>query len=247
MRRLVLALLFLMAVAVPILAVLWHRAALRREMLRADPDTVLGTARLRHEALDLGGEVFGRTCAGCHGEEGRGKPGVPDLTDGDWLFGSGRAAEIEAVVRYGIRSHNPKGWNLASMPIYASVRPYSAEPLPSLRPNEVDDVVQLLLSYEGKPAEPAAVERGTAVFAKAGCWDCHGSDGRGDSAIGAPNLRDGITLYGASPEALKQTVEQGRRGVSPAFADKLSAEEIRAVAVFAASLSRPGLTAQATP
>jgi cytochrome c oxidase cbb3-type subunit 3 len=172
---------------------------------------------------------------------------VPDLTDGDWLYGAGRAAEIEAVVRYGIRSHNPKGWNLASMPMYASARPYAAEPLPSLRPNEVDDVVQLLLAYEGKPAEAAAVERGTAVFAKAGCWDCHGADGRGDSAVGAPNLRDGITLYGASPAALKQTVEQGRRGVSPAFADKLSAVEIRAVAVFAASLSRSGLTARATP
>ncbi|WP_375394404.1 c-type cytochrome [uncultured Sphingomonas sp.] len=222
--------------------VLVHHRSREARLLRADPDTVLNQPDLRRAALDQGRAVFLRHCAGCHGPDGRGADdrggaGVPDLTDHEWLYGEGQVSEIEAIVRYGIRSRNPKGWNLASMPAYASLHPYAAEPLPTLTPGEVDDVVQLLVSYEGLQANPQAVARGHAVFTKAGCWDCHGPDARGDSAIGAPNLRDAITLYGGSAAVLRQTIEQGRKGVSPAFADRLSAAEIRAVAVYAASLS----------
>lgn len=38
--------------------------------------------------------VFAENCASCHGVAGKGDPlqGAPDLTDGDWLYGSDRAA-----------------------------------------------------------------------------------------------------------------------------------------------------------
>ena len=213
--------------------------SLTARSVRADPDTILDQPDLRRAALGQGRPLFLRHCASCHGQDGRGAAGEPDLTDRDWLYGEGRVSEIEAIVRYGIRSRNPKGWNLASMPAYASLHPYAAEPLPTLKPGEVDDVVQLLLSDAGGRADPRAVARGQAVFGKAGCWDCHGADARGDTAIGAPNLRDATTLYGGSADQLRQTVEQGRKGVSPAFAGHLSTAEIRAVAVYVASLSRP--------
>src|SRR5579871_1202885 len=167
-------------------------------LLRADPDLILERPTLRAAAIDRGRSVFAQHCAGCHGADGKGGLGEPDLTDADWLYGEGRVSEIEAIVRYGIRSGNPKGWNLASMPVYASARPYVAEPLPPLTPAEVSDVVHLLLSLEGRAADPLAVERGHAVYAKAGCWDCHGNDARGESAVGAPDLVDAITLYGGS-------------------------------------------------
>ena len=230
-----------------LLAAVLHRAAAQAELVRADPDAILADARLRDVVLAAGADIFRRRCAACHGADGRGQgAGMPDLTDHDWLYGEGHVAEIEGVVRYGIRSRHPKGWNLASMPAYASERPYAAEPLPALAPRETEDVVQLLLADEGRSADPVAVTRGRAVYAKAGCWDCHGPDGRGDSAIGAPNLRDGATLYGGSAESLRWSVERGRRGVSPAFAGRLSPFEIRAVAVYAASLSRRGTAALRT-
>ena len=220
-----------------VVAALVHHHSREVRLLRADPDTILDQRGLRRLALQQGRAVFLEQCAGCHGPSGRGVAGEPDLTDREWLYGAGRVADIEAIVRYGIRSRNPKGWNLASMPAYASLHPYAAEPLPTLTPDEVDDIVQLLVSYEGLQANSEAVARGHAVFAKAGCWDCHGPDARGDSAIGAPNLRDAVTLYGGSPAVLRQTIEQGRKGVSPAFAGRLSPAEIRAVAVYTASLS----------
>jgi cytochrome c oxidase cbb3-type subunit 3 len=237
------------AVAAGLLLAVWtvHWHSQNAALLRADPDTILNQPSLRTAALRLGGRVFRQHCAGCHGPEGRGSLGEPDLTDGDWLYGEGRASEIEAVVRYGIRSGNPKGWNLASMPVYASVRPYLAEPLPSLTPGETDDVVQLMLSFEGRTADPQAAAGGRSVYAKAGCWDCHGNDARGDSAVGAPNLRDAITLYGGTAQQLRQSIEHGRKGVSPAFAGRLTPIEVRTVAVYTASLSHPPRAAKERP
>lgn len=227
-----------MLAVVAILLALRHDRV-RADLVRADPDTVLAAPALRAAALSIGRPVYRARCAGCHGESGEGGDGgVPDLRDHDWLYGEGGVAEIEAIVRYGIRSRNSKGWNLAAMPAYASARPYAAEPIPPLAPGQVHDVVQLLLRYEGRAADPAAVERGRAVYQKGGCWDCHGADGHGDPAVGAPNLRDAITLYGGSPAALVRSVEQGRRGVSPAFAGTLDPVQIRAVAVYVAALSR---------
>lgn len=233
------------ALALLALAIGWRQAETSAALLRADPDSVLASPRLRGLALPLGRAVYAAECAACHGKSGEGErdAGVPDLRDGDWLYGEGRAAEIEQIVRYGIRSRNPKGWNLASMPAYASARPYAAEPIPPLTPAETDDVVQLLLRYEGRPADPTAARRGLAVYQKGGCWDCHGADGRGDPAVGAPNLRDAITLYGGSSAALTHTIERGRHGVSPAFAGRLDPLRIRAVAVYVASLAHSAVSA----
>lgn len=236
------ALLLVVCAAIPIALVARHEAA-HAALVRADPDTILGAPALRDTALSIGRPIFAAQCAGCHGGAGAGAEGVPDLRDRDWLYGEGRVSEIESIVRYGIRSRNPKGWNLASMPAYASARPYAAEPIPPLAPGETDDVVQLLLHYEGRSADRNAAARGQAVYQKAGCWDCHGPDGYGDPAVGAPNLRDAITLYGGARAALTRTVERGRRGVSPAFADALTPVQIRAVAVYAAALSHPSAKA----
>jgi cytochrome c oxidase cbb3-type subunit III len=224
------------------IALLVRHEQLLAQLVRADPDTVSDIPALRSAAVSMGRPVYRTHCAGCHGADGEGKvaDGVPDLRDHDWLYGEGRVSEIEGVVRYGIRARNSKGWNLAAMPAYASLRPYAAEPIPPLTPGEVSDVVQLLLRYEARASDSVASARGAAVYQKGGCWDCHGPDGYGDPAIGAPNLRDTITLYGGSRAALTRTVEQGRHGVSPAFADRLDPAQIRAVAVYVASLSHSG-------
>ena len=222
-----------------VVAFLWHRANLRAALVRADPETILRNPALREPALALGRRVFAVHCAGCHGTAGQGESarGVPDLRDADRLYGEGHVGEIETIVLYGIRAGRSKGLNLASMPAYANCRPYAAEPLPSLAPPEIEDVVQLLLSYEGRAADPAAANRGLAVYAKAGCWDCHGSEGRGDVAIGAPNLRDRTVLYGGSAAALRRSVSDGRAGTSPGFVGTLDAARIRAVSVYVASRS----------
>ncbi|HEX7688267.1 MAG TPA: c-type cytochrome [Burkholderiaceae bacterium] len=206
---------------------------------RADPGRILSDPALRRIALAKGRVVFGNYCASCHGPAGKGDQalGVPDLTDDDHLYGSGTVAETEDIVRYGIRAHNKRGWNLAIMPAYATAVPDPAEPLPPQTPLQVEDLTQYLLSFTGRATDPGAATRGHAAYEAAGCWDCHGHDAMGEPAIGAPNLTDRIWLYGGSHDQIYRTIARGRAGTSPAFIDTLSPAEIRDVAAYAASLA----------
>ena len=73
-----------------------------------------------------------------------------------------------------------------------------------------------------------------------GCYDCHSADGKGDAAIGAPNLADKVTLYGdGSREALFESIANGRQGVCPAFVNRLHPAAIREVALYVYLLSHP--------
>src|SRR3984957_2038866 len=138
-----------------------------RELLRANPDVVPADAMLLRFAVRRGRPLFEARCAVCHGASGSGDPsrGVPNLTDDDWLYGSGRAAEIEKVIDYGIRSHNPKAWNLAIMPAYARPEPNPADKnIQPLSPGEIDDVVEFLMRQQGRQADAAASSRGAALF-----------------------------------------------------------------------------------
>ena len=216
-----------------------------RQLLRADPDALPGDAMLLRFAVRRGRPLFEARCAACHGASGTGDTvnGVPDLTDNDWLYGTGRPAEIEKVIDYGIRSRNPKAWNLAIMPAYARPQPNPGDKsIQPLTPGEIGDVIEFLMRQQGRPADAAAVSRGAALFTgHGGCYDCHSLDAKGDSAIGAPNLSDAITLYGdGSRAALYMSIAYGRQGVCPAWITRASAASIRELALYVYSISHPG-------
>lgn len=234
----------LLALVAAIIAFRHQSVEAKTAMLRADPGAILGDAGLRSVALKHGRAVFRAHCASCHGEEGGGSAlaAAPDLTDGDFLYGQGAVNEIEQIVLHGIRAGDARGWNLALMPGFARPVPYAREALPPLTPVQTADIVAFLRAAGGSPGyDPAQVGRGRALFGdKAGCWDCHGHDARGDSSIGAPNLVDGKWLAGDGSEAaIRYIVERGMAGVSPAFAGRLSAYDARTVAVYTASLHPP--------
>ena len=216
-----------------------------RQLLRADPDALPADAVLLRIAVRRGRPLFETRCAVCHGATGTGDSakGVPDLTDNDWLYGSGRVTEIEKVIDYGIRSRNPKAWNLAIMPAYARPQPNPSDKnIQPLSPSEIDDVIEFLMRQQGRTADTAAVARGAALFTgHGGCYDCHSIDAKGDSAIGAPNLSDAITLYGdGSRAALYMSIAYGRQGVCPAWINRASAASIRELALYVYSISHPG-------
>jgi cytochrome c oxidase cbb3-type subunit 3 len=103
-------------------------------------------------------------------------------------------------------------------------------------------VVEFLMRRQGRQAQAGAAARGADLFAgHGGCYDCHSIDAKGDSAIGAPNLSDAITLYGdGSRDALQMSIAYGRQGVCPAWINRASAASIRELALYVYSISHPG-------
>jgi cytochrome c oxidase cbb3-type subunit III len=228
-------------VAAAALSMAVYRGYRESQLLRADPETIPRNVQLMQFAATRGAAGFRSHCASCHGASGKGERllGAPDLTDDDWLFGTGMVSEIERVIAYGIRSNHPKAWNLARMPGFARPHPSPTDPniLP-LSPGDIRDLVEYLIFLQTGSADSAAASRGGRIYGGAGgCFDCHTPDGGGDSAIGAPNLTDGITLYGGSREALFDSIADGRQGICPAWVNRIDAAAMREIALYVYSLS----------
>jgi cytochrome c oxidase cbb3-type subunit III len=86
------------------------------------------------------------------------------------------------------------------------------------------------LSGLARPS-PADAERGKKVFAD-NCTPCHGENAKGNRELGAPNLTDAIWLYGPNRETIVEGLTNGRGGVMPAWAGRLDADTIKALAVY---------------
>jgi cytochrome c oxidase cbb3-type subunit 3 len=241
--------LILAAILVPVLAFggvyVAHVRSVSARFLRVPADSIPGDTELMSFATSRGAPAYAEHCASCHGSQLRGDPtlGVPNLADKDWLYGTGRVSEIERVILYGIRSGNSKGWDLAHMPAFATPRPYDLYAMTPLTPGEIADVTTYLLSFQQPQSDAAAVQRGKQIFydtSKGVCNDCHGSDARGDAAIGAPDLTDAIWLRGdGSRRDIEDTIAHGLAGHCPAWVTQLSPVTIRALAVYVYSASSP--------
>jgi cytochrome c oxidase cbb3-type subunit III len=207
------------------------------QLLRADPDNL--PPALLSFAAGKGRGIFSAHCAQCHGADAKGDRtlGVPDLTDRDWLYGSGRISEVAQTIRYGIRSGNPRGHVLADMPAFAQPRPYAKEALLPLSPDDIQDVTAFLMRLEDLPAPAEAAARGDRIYHTRGaCWDCHGQDAKGDNSIGSPNLTDRTWLYGDGSLAdIFRSIADGHAGRCPAWVGRLSAAEILETAAFVGS------------
>jgi len=219
-----------------------HRHVMITRLLEADADAVLGDAALSHFAQAQAMPLYAQFCRACHGAEltGDRSKGIPDLTDEDWLFGSGYVSEIERVILYGIRSGNGKGWNQADMPAFANAVPYRRFAVDPLAPGEIRDTVEYLRSLERRPADADAALRGKRIFdGKGACYDCHAADAHGDNAIGAPNLTDDIWLYGdGSRQSVFDSIARGHQGSCPAWTGRLAAWQARALAVYVGGAAR---------
>ena len=222
-------------VAAAVLVYLAYNQILKYELVAAAPGAIAADSRLDHFAGNLARPAWSANCAGCHGADMTGDParGIPNLADGEWIYGSGTVSQIEYTITYGIRAGNPKSRNLAFMPSFAHPND-DKEKLSALSPGEIKDVIAYIFSLEGRSADAAAVTRGASIYAdKGACYDCHSPDGRGDHDIGAPDLADRIWLYGDGSEAsVFNSIEKGHAGICPAWTGRLSPAVIRALAVF---------------
>jgi len=165
------------------------------------------------EAVGIGYRLFLDNCAACHGQEGLGNHavGAPDLTDADWLYGGDSETVITSILdgRKGVMP--PLGGALGA--------------------NATNEVAAYVVSHIGTqvPAELAAA--GKTRFDTL-CAACHGVDGRGNPALGAPNLFDSAWLYGSNIESVVASVRDGRSGVMPAWRHRLSTDEVRLITAW---------------
>jgi cytochrome c oxidase cbb3-type subunit 3 len=177
------------------------------------------------KARAIGERLFVNNCAACHGSDARGSTGFPNLTDGDWLWG-GKPEDIMATITNGREGNMP--------PMAAAVG----------TSDDVRNVANYVLSLSGSPHNNVAAQLGKAKFVA--CAACHGPDGKGNTALGAPNLTDKVWLHGWGEAAIVRTVTQGRQNVMPAQASRLSPEQIRVLAAYVWGLSQPSAAAAAT-
>lgn len=201
------------------------RAPNYQRLLEAEFSDIEGDPKLGQFAYAAGEAYFGDNCATCHGAGGAGAPGFPSLADDVWIWG-GALSEIEHTIRVGVRSGHDEAR-------YSQMPAYGRDAL--LEPAQIADVTEYVLSLgpvreREKPAA-AAVARGASVF-EAQCAACHGVDGAGQRALGAPSLRDDIWLYGGSRAEVRKQIELGRGGVMPNWDRRFDPAVIRALAVY---------------
>jgi cytochrome c oxidase cbb3-type subunit 3 len=168
------------------------------------------------EAMATAGRLFRQNCAMCHGSDGRGATGFPNLADDNWQWG-GSHEQIMATLANG---------RTAAMPPWVAV----------LGEEGVAEVVNYVLRQSGQPADAQLADAGQGRFQTV-CMACHGMDGKGNPALGAPDLTDDTWLYGGDAEDIEHAVRNGRNGVMPAFGGTLSEERRRLLAAYVQGLS----------
>ena len=174
------------------------------------------------QAVKLGKSIFGNTCATCHGSSAMGATGYPNLTDDIWHWGGSPDRILETVLdgREGVMP--PWGPTLVGM---------GGE-------NAVDYVAAYVrtLSHPDSLKNDYMAAQGQALYANV-CVACHGPEGKGDPAMGAPDLTDNYWLYGDSTEAIRKTIAEGRHGTMPAHRAVLGETRARLAAAYVWSLS----------
>lgn len=168
------------------------------------------------QAHAIGERLFMNNCSQCHGSDAHGSKGFPNLTDADWLHG-GTPDKIVETLTLGRVGQMP--------PMAAAVG----------TPDDVKNVANYVLSLSGSPHDSVRAALGKSKFAA--CAACHGPDGKGNQALGAPNLSDDIWLHGYGENAIIAMVNNGKVNQMPAQADKLTTAQIQVLASYVWGLS----------
>lgn len=167
-------------------------------------------------AMAIGERLFMNYCAQCHGSDARGSRGFPNLTNSDWLWG-GDPESIRTTITEGRMGVMP--------PMAAAVG--TAE--------DVNNLAHYVLSLSGSPHDSVRATLGKSKYAA--CAACHGAEGLGNTALGAPNLTDNIWLHGWGVEAITRAVNDGITNVMPAQNALLTEQQIHVLTAYVWGLS----------
>ncbi len=170
------------------------------------------------QALKIGERLYLNYCATCHGSDARGARGFPNLRDADWQWG-GDPASIKTTLLYGRNAVMPS-W----------VAPLGGEA-------GVNEVTQYLLRLSGRATIDELADKGKAKY-DIFCVACHGQNGEGNPALGAPNLSDDVWLYGGSISKISESLIKGRNGQMPAFGEFLGEAKVHLLTAYIYDISQ---------
>ena len=203
-----------------------QNGAYEREMAKAKADleplyakfTSMPTEEMAKDpqAMAIGERLFMNNCAQCHGSDARGSKSFPNLADGDWLHG-GSPEKIKETISNG---------RIGMMPPMAAAVGTA---------DDVRNVANYVLSLSGSPHDAVKASLGKSKFVA--CAACHGMDGKGNPALGAPNLSDDIWLHGWGEAAIVNIVNNGKHNEMPAQKEKLTEAQIAVLASYVWGLS----------
>jgi len=193
-------------------------AAMSYEQIAKDPE-------MTGFILSSGKSLFADNCAACHQSGGQGVVGFfPNLTDDDWLYG-GSFDKVHETLMDGRRGY---------MPTFSEV----------LTGEQIDQLANYAAKLSGIGHDTAKAAAGDALFHSdtAACYYCHGANGKGREVIGSANLTDNIWLWAkvsaantaeGKVAAIRQIIANGlNKGVMPAWAGRLSPEQIKVLTVY---------------
>ncbi len=177
-------------------------------------------------AMAVGERLFMNNCSQCHGSDARGSKGFPNLADGDWLHGGAPDKIVETINKGRVGNMPPMGAAVGGA-------------------DDVKNVANYVLSLSNSPHDSVRAGLGKEKFAA--CAACHGADGKGNQAIGAPNLTDNIWLHGFGEQAIVAMINNGKVNEMPAQAGKLTDAQIHVLASYVWGMSNKGAAAPAKP
>jgi cytochrome c oxidase cbb3-type subunit III len=169
------------------------------------------------EALAIGQKLFLNNCAQCHASDGGGSRGFPNLTSGAWQWG-GEPATLKATIAEGRNGVMP---------------PFG----PALGEQGVKNVAQYVRSLSGLTTDSIRVAFGKDIYQQS-CVACHGAAGKGNPALGAPNLTDKNWLHGSAEPVVIETIAKGRSSQMPAHKTLLDEARIHLLTAYVLSLSK---------
>ena len=169
------------------------------------------------QARGIGERLYLTYCVQCHGADARGAKGYPNLTDTDWLWG-GEPIAIKTSILEGRQG---------MMPPMAQAVGSSAD---------VENLAHYVMSLSGGGHDATKAVLGKPRFEV--CAACHGAEGKGNVALGAPNLADRVWLHGGGVAGVVESINKGRGGQMPAFKESLGEGKVHLLAAYVWGLSR---------
>lgn len=199
-----------------------ERAVWAERLATEDLTSLAADASIMKVVREAGPVLFVDNCAACHGPAAKGNLGYPNIAQAPMMWGDDPDTVAETI-RVGINSTHAET-RFAQMLAFGKDQMLAGE--------EISRLADYVVSISTGPALPEDQRQPAAELFAANCAGCHGEDARGMVESGAPNLTDAFWTYAGDRSTIRQSIYNGRQGTMPAWDGRLSAAQIRMLALY---------------